>query len=146
MIEDLHRFLGSLLGDAVTDGRAGIINKCGGRVTDLVVASDRADSERSAKDFEVVMVDQVPDSGFTYLVEASKLVEIKGVTIGHQAAMKGYEEALLIHRIDGRDRAETTGPLWNDKRLVVVGIDIGGEHGVDGAGESSVDAVGEDGF
>src|SRR5262249_6351885 len=73
-------------------------------------------------------------------------IEIDGVTIGHDAAMEGNKEALLVGGIDGRDGAEAASALGYEESLVVVGIDVGAEHGVHGAGGGGFDAVREDGF
>ena len=92
------------------------------------------------------MIYKVTESTLAGLVEACKFIEIQGVTIGHDAAMEGDKEALLVGGVDGRDCAEAACALGDKENLVVVRIDVGGEHSVDGAGEGAIDAVREDGF
>ena len=92
------------------------------------------------------MIDDVAEGGLAHGIEAGKAIEIERETIGHNAAMEPNKEPLLLRGIDGGDRAKTPGALWDEEVLVIVGPDVGGDHGVDGPGKGAIDAVSEDGF
>src|SRR5713101_7504382 len=55
---------------------------------DLAGSGNHSQGDRGAEDFLVVVVDLVFQSFFADLVEAVELVEIDGVTIGHNQAVK----------------------------------------------------------
>src|SRR6202000_3067397 len=103
---------------------AAIISECRCRVADLCKVADSSYRQGGAEYLQVVMVDQIAESRFATLVEARELIEIEWVSVRHDAAMKSYEETLLIDGIHRRHGAEATGSLGDQQSLVVMGISV----------------------
>ena len=88
----------------------------------------------------------IAKSGFTDLAETFKLIEAHGVSVGHDEAVERDGEALLAEGVVAFDLAEHPRTLRDQKMLIVVGIDVGGDESVHGPVKAAFQAIGEDCF
>src|SRR5713226_6824813 len=92
---------------------------------DLACSSDHTQSYRGAEDLKVVIVYLVLQSSLTDLVEAVELVEIDGVAVRHNQAVKNNGHSPLLAEACRSNLlcfTENHCPLGNDDVLMIVRI------------------------
>jgi len=104
-------------------------------------SSEETEGDRNPKDLEVVVVDLVLKASVTELVEALELVEVNGISIGHDETMERYGHARLAKALDGRRSSDAFRAGWNEDTLPIVRVNVIGHHGDDRASESAIQAI-----
>ena len=109
--------IGECLGTARGDGAA--------TLRDLACSSNHTQSYRGAEDLEVVVVDLIFQPFLSDLVEALELIEIDGVTVWHNQAVKNHGHPALLaeaRRSNLLRFAQNNRSLGNDDVLMIVRI------------------------
>ena len=86
--------------------------------------ADEADGGGRSERGPVVVVDLVPQTGITDLIEAHELIETERAAVWHQQTMKGHRESRLAEGLNGSRLAEDACARGNQHMLSAVG-----EHG-----------------
>ena len=102
---------------------------------------DDAEGNRRAEDLDIVIVHLVLEAGGPRLIETVELVEVDGVAIRHQQAMKGDGEALLAEAGNLLRIAEDECALGDQHVLAVLAVDRIGDHDFDRSGKFAVEPV-----
>src|ERR1039458_7969512 len=101
--------------------------RCNGSATlrDLARSGNHAQSYRGAEDLKVVVVYLILQPFLSDLVEAAELVEIDGVTIRHNQAVKGHSHPPLLAEACRSNLlcfAQNNCALGNDDVLTIMRI------------------------
>ena len=126
--------------EAVKDGGSGLRNTGGSTVGEalgttrrdgptslrnLARSGDYAQSNRGTEDLKVVVVDLVFQPFFSDLIEALELVEINGIPVRHNQAVKDHGHSPLLAKARGSNLlcfAQDNGSFGNDDVLMIVRI------------------------
>ena len=109
--------VGECLGTARGDGAA--------TLSDLARSGNHTQSDRGAENLKVMIVDLVFQPFLSDLIETLELVEIDGVTIRHNQAVKNHGHPALLaeaRRSNLLRLAQNNRSLRNDHVLMIVGI------------------------
>ena len=91
-----------------------------------------------------MVVDLVPQTGITDLVEAHELIEAERAAIGHQQPMKSHCESRLAEGLNRSRLAEDARARRNQDMLSAVGEDRICDQAIDRRRFASVQPVGQD--
>src|ERR1039458_5931374 len=112
-----RRPVGECLGTARGDGAA--------TLSDLACSGNDTQSDRGAENLKVMIIDLVFQPFLSDLVEALELIEIDGVAIRHNKAVKNHGHPALLAE-GGRSNllrlAQNNRSLGNDHVLMIVRI------------------------
>src|SRR6185437_4941053 len=102
---------------------------------------DYTQSDGRAKNLQVVIVDLVGQSGFPRSIKSVELIEIDGVAIGHDHAVKHHGQAALSEARDLLYFSKNESSFRNKYMLPVLAIDGVCDHRLHRPGEVAVQSI-----